>query len=1452
MKQILAFVLLLITGSPFAFALSDSELIQSVANVCVSGNHEEDDCKIMREAAQRFDVPELDTLVTMLCNRILDIGDKQTKVVTNKLLARAENVFGKESIEAFKCRRAVISAYGTTEKKISLDLAAENVEYASRLLARSPKSYQMQELSLLAQLDLLMIQQNDESENPQRWEQVYKIEKQVDELYGLMQEDSYERMEIYLLLGNLKPPFYGNFVGYLSNKLFYDTYPQGSPVESCGYSNGIITNAVEYYRLAYEMGCRLYGENDLRTLVPLYDAIQLHVYCNTYDREECYWHLKEIYDILEMQCAHEDLFVINVKSLMWDCNILTGNRIDETLDYLTVLDCVKNSYGSESEVYFNCLYWMLSQRERVSLFQAKTLAEEVMKLVDKVYINNVDKVLECLIGLFEYMQSQAASDVTQFSQYIERLLKLYLENHKLTWLSIANGCNLSFKLFNCNRLADGCKILELAIEDIKQLVGEDSYIYISKLYELATVLSSAMDYKKAEEVCFEVIRLDHQEGYKPAIYDQLSIIYKDNNDIDKSISVLRKGVVECQNDATIWNPYLRLSLGYNLIQKQIKENGYNFKFDEIDNIIPSAIIGFLDKEDEVSGTFFNGYLLISDYYQFKEDYGKALEILLRGFERFQATSGFYDQTFVHFAGQIYRLYANQFNDFEKAERFISGHIEEIRRNQSYSEHGVLVDLLLLRYDAIRNKGLSWEFSVPLLQEVQNELLKMFKISGGGQDKIFMYIPYLVTLFSGLVDILGNTVNTTSRDVIDQVLKTEQIRDMYSQFIPQLLDLEEMIRTHIDDYLLNWDYINVVGNISDTYLYLEKDYEKAIAWQRKLLDSPVAKYLAVKKIAGYYLSQGNYKEAVQFYEQVLMLSNETKGAMTSSMHKENFYNSYFWACYKSGMYDKALVAAKEYQKYRSNILQNNFEMMTQTEREGFLNNGGAGSGGLELLLPNFPNELSGDVYNSMLQEKGLLLRASDRFRRSVMNSGNTDLINSLNTLDGLKAEFAKMEQMPNKQQGDFNISPEYLSMQNKIEALEKTIKRDGEEYFTQTDTVPEWQDIQQHLNYDEVAIEFVLSDSLAGALVLKPDMKAPLYVPLTNSYELNAEMSDLSKLPIEEHTARLYQSDELGLYAKLWKPLESVLSGVRRVYFSPTGYLNTLAFAAIRCPGGEYLADRYDMHQLTTTAEIVKRHNRNSTNENKTALLVGDVYYSPEHEDMANEFRLLNAYSDKRAAVEDEFGYLPFTGKEIADISAVMQKSGYSCRTCSGNDATEANLNLIDGDSPEILHLSTHGFFVASDEDVTTNKFLEKYPGMRFSSMYRSGLAFVGANEAWEGLSASVEDNNDGIVTSNEVSVLDLRNTRLAVLSACQTAVGYYSKEGVFGMNRGFKQAGVQSIIATLWNVNDESTSMFMSKFYSKWLSGIPMQQSFKEAMVELRELYPSPYYWAPFILVDAK
>ena len=135
-----------------------------------------------------------------------------------------------------------------------------------------------------------------------------------------------------------------------------------------------------------------------------------------------------------------------------------------------------------------------------------------------------------------------------------------------------------------------------------------------------------------------------------------------------------------------------------------------------------------------------------------------------------------------------------------------------------------------------------------------------------------------------------------------------------------------------------------------------------------------------------------------------------------------------------------------------------------------------------------------------------------------------------------------------------------------------------------------------------------------------------------------------------------------------------------------------------------------------------------------------------------------------------------------------------------------------------MHLSTHGFFVAGN-DVRSNKYLSRFPMSMYSSMQRCGLVLADGNLTWDGAQDKPVDN-DGIIAASEVALLDLSSTQLAVLSACQTAVGDYTQEGVYGMHRGFKQAGVKSILATMWNVNDQSTARFMELFYQRWVIDI--------------------------------
>lgn len=98
--------------------------------------------------------------------------------------------------------------------------------------------------------------------------------------------------------------------------------------------------------------------------------------------------------------------------------------------------------------------------------------------------------------------------------------------------------------------------------------------------------------------------------------------------------------------------------------------------------------------------------------------------------------------------------------------------------------------------------------------------------------------------------------------------------------------------------------------------------------------------------------------------------------------------------------------------------------------------------------------------------------------------------------------------------------------------------------------------------------------------------------------------------------------------------------------------------------------------------------------------------------------------------------------------------------------------------------------------------------------------------------------------------MNLEGTRLVVLSTCETGVGLYTNEGVYGMYRGFKQAGVGSILASLWKVNDYATSVFVESFYNHWLQGKTMRQAHSIAVSMVREQFPNPYYWAPFILID--
>ena len=236
---------------------------------------------------------------------------------------------------------------------------------------------------------------------------------------------------------------------------------------------------------------------------------------------------------------------------------------------------------------------------------------------------------------------------------------------------------------------------------------------------------------------------------------------------------------------------------------------------------------------------------------------------------------------------------------------------------------------------------------------------------------------------------------------------------------------------------------------------------------------------------------------------------------------------------------------------------------------------------------------------------------------------------------------------------------------------------------------------------------------------------------------------------------------------------------------------------------------------------------------------------------------------------------------------MLSNSGMHIKIRTGREGTEDGFKQMgEGkNSPRILHVATHGYFfpdpdraisthggVAHDSVTSegTAKAASNKPKLEFGTkesvfkisdhpMLRSGLILSGGNAGWKG-ERSLVSGEDGVLTAYEISQMNLSNTELVVLSACETGLGdIQGNEGVYGLQRAFKIAGVKYIIMSLWQVPDKQTSMLMTTFYKKWLEAespdkggkkMSIPDAFHAAQKELRELGFDPYQWAGFVLIE--
>jgi len=698
------------------------------------------------------------------------------------------------------------------------------------------------------------------------------------------------------------------------------------------------------------------------------------------------------------------------------------------------------------------------------------------------------------------------------------------------------------------------------------------------------------------------------------------------------------------------------------------------------------------------------------------------------------------------------------------------------------------------------------------------------------------------------------------------------------FLECIAILEKVLGKEHPNYAWN------LRGLAHLYYHLGQ-YEKAVlvnleckAIYEKALGKEHPSYaFTLSNLTHMYLFMGQYEKAERFqleckaiYEKVL--GREHPSYVWSLGNLANVYRS-------MGQYEKAEPLYLESSEINIRLIEKATLHLSERELNNYLNKFSTDqdqtfscvqTAGNTVLIPT--------CYNNSLFFKGFLLQAARRLKQLALS--DTAAVEKFTRLKGYHRRLAASYSLPKAERDSALVA----QLETQTNDLEKNLARTVAGYGQAKQQVT-WQDVKKNLKPGESSMEFVhyqyndkktTDSTIYAALFLRSDAEQPVFIPLFEEKSLDSLLytrgerkadyvNGIYALP--ERGAKPLGKPQKTLYDLLWKPLEKELAGVKTIYFSPSGLLHRLNLAAIPINLDSVLGDRYNLVELGSTRQLVIPATiKPAAND---ALLFGGISYDSDSTALSQTNAALDsasfatrgelnfAYTDSSLRVST-WSALPYTEREVFGVAKTLKAAIFQTEIRRGFAATEEaikTLGIGGKPSPRILHLATHGFFFPDPEPMREcgmQNATEPVFKLSDHPMIRSGLILAGANHAWATGKPLRPGMEDGILTAYEISQMNLSNTELVVLSACETGLGdIQGNEGVYGLQRAFKIAGAKYLIMSLWQVPDQETSVFMTAFYKHWLGGeMGIPEAFRTTQQEMRERFINPYQWAGFVLVE--
>ena len=436
--------------------------------------------------------------------------------------------------------------------------------------------------------------------------------------------------------------------------------------------------------------------------------------------------------------------------------------------------------------------------------------------------------------------------------------------------------------------------------------------------------------------------------------------------------------------------------------------------------------------------------------------------------------------------------------------------------------------------------------------------------------------------------------------------------------------------------------------------------------------------------------------------------------------------------------------------------------------------------------------------------------------------------------------------------------ELTSIEHQAEQLEQTLlNRSAPLRARQIPTLEEvTEQVSMALPADSILIEIVSFTPL-GFLAPDEDTKKLRYLAISLTPSGQITVADLgSAAPIDTAIQKLRSaladpsSDYLPIaqevYRQVFRPLQKMIAGRRHILFSPDGQELSLLPPAVLHDGKNFLQDEHLVSFVTSGRDLLRR----VSNQRPSSDVV--VLADPAFNQPPSASSLPGALAQRH--VRWSYGPLsplPGSRAEAATIAALFP----SARLLLGTDATDTA--LLGLQAPGILHIATHGVFdikkevpvPSTDESRGTWSLVTASPS---DPMLRSGLVLAGARWAQNRpvVHAQELEQPDGLVTAQEMTGMNLWGTQLVVLSACDTARGdAHLGQGMYGMRRAVMISGAETLVTSLWRVDDAVTKDLMADYYQNLLAGAGRADALQEAAIQVKREHPHPYYWASFISI---